>query len=209
MDYNTLILQIRAYAKRDDTFFTSQIPNFINQAINRIYSEAKGIGFEITSQSNLNRNNTLFDKPAGWKETVSFRIIDDRGPSPITSYLYLRPYEFCQSYWPDSTITGTPQFFADYNNYLSYYIAPTPDYPYQVELIYLGLPNFGPGNITNFLTQRYPNLLLYACMLEAMPFLKDDERAPLFESFYNRALENINNDARKLYNDRVSKRDVT
>jgi hypothetical protein len=209
MDYNTLTAQIKAYAKRDDQFFTSQIPNFINQAINRIYSEAKGIGFEITANGNLNINNPIFDKPANWKETVSFKIIDDRGASPITSYLYLRPYEFCQSYWPDRTITGTPQFFADYNNYLSYYLAPTPDYQYTVELIYLGLPDFTAANPRNFLTDRYPNLLLYACMLEAMPFLKDDERAPLFESFYNRALENINNDARKLYNDRVSKRDVT
>lgn len=204
MDYNTLRQQIIDYSKRTDPFFISQIPNFINQAINRIYSEAKNIGFEKVLDGQLDNNRFSFIKPNDWKETVSFSIKIGND----LSVLQLRTLEFCQAYWPNSTITGQPVFYADFNNYNSFYLAPTPDNNYQLRLIYLALPLFNKENPENFLTLRYPSLLLYASMLETVPFLKGDERVPVFESLYNRALQGINKDAEKLYTDRVAKRDV-
>lgn len=204
MDYNSLTEQIKQYSKRTDEFFISQIPNFINQAINRIYSEAKNIGFEKVVTAQLAQNQFLLDKPADWKETVSLTI----SPGSL-SVLQLRTLEFCQAYWPNpSTERSIPLFYADYNNYNSFYLAPTPDQNYFFTLIYLALPLFNAENPTNFLTLRYPSLLLYASMLETIPFLKGDERVPVFESLYNRALQSINKDAEKLYTDRVAKRDV-
>jgi hypothetical protein len=50
-------------------------------------------------------------------------------------------------------------------------------------------------------------LLLYACLLETIPFLKDDERVPVFEALYARALQDINKDTKERYTDRLSKRD--
>lgn len=210
MDYNSLTEQIKQYSKRTDEFFISQIPNFINQAINRIYSEAKNIGFEKvvfsnTPEQQIQANNFLFPKPTDWKETVSFTIIL---PPNDRTILQLRTLEFCQSYWQNPITTGQPIFYADFNNYSSFYLAPTPDQNYNFQLIYLALPLFNAQNPTNFLTVRYPSLLLYASMLETIPFLKGDERVPVFESLYNRALQSINKDAEKLYTDRVAKRDV-
>jgi len=49
-------------------------------------------------------------------------------------------------------------------------------------------------------------LLLYACMMEAIPYLKSDERIPVFESLYKRALESVNSDTNSRYIDRYSKR---
>lgn len=204
MDYNSLTEQIKQYSKRTDEFFISQIPNFINQAINRIYSEAKNIGFEKVVTNRLTQNQFLLDKPADWKETVSLTI----SPGSL-SVLQLRTLEFCQAYWPNpSDNRATPLFYADYNNYSSFYLAPTPDQDYNFTLIYLALPLFNAETPENFLTLRYPSLLLYASMLETIPFLKGDERVPVFESLYNRALQSINKDAEKLYTDRVAKRDV-
>jgi hypothetical protein len=204
MDYTSLTEQIKQYSKRTDEFFISQIPNFINQAINRIYSEAKNIGFEKVVTAQLTQNQFLLDKPADWKETVSLTV----SPGSL-SVLQLRTLEFCQAYWPNPTTErATPLFYADYNNYSSFYLAPTPDQNYFFTLIYLALPLFNAQNTTNFLTLRYPSLLLYASMLETIPFLKGDERVPVFESLYNRALQSINKDAEKLYTDRVTKKDV-
>ena len=47
MNYNELTTQIGIWAKRTDQYFTQQIPLCIDQAINRLYSEAKNIGFAI------------------------------------------------------------------------------------------------------------------------------------------------------------------
>lgn len=204
MNYTSLIEQIKQYSKRTDEFFISQIPNFINQAINRIYSEAKNIGFEKVVFGNLTANQFTLDKPADWKETVSFSITTTDG----RKILKLRTFEFCQSYWPNPNLSETTEFYSDFNNYTSFYLAPTPDQNYNFTLIYLALPLFNADNPENFLTLRYPSLLLYASMLETIPFLKGDERVPVFESLYNRALQSINKDAEKLYTDRVAKRDV-
>ncbi len=54
MNYTTLTEQIKSYANRTDALFNAQIPNFIEQGINRIYSEAKNIGFEIIIKMNIN-----------------------------------------------------------------------------------------------------------------------------------------------------------
>lgn len=205
MDYNSLTEQIKQYSKRTDDFFISQIPNFINQAINRIYSEAKNIGFEKVVFGTLAQNIFNVDKPADWKETVSFTL---SLPPNDRSILQLRTLEFCQAYWPDPITIGQPVFYADFNNYSSFYLAPTPDADYNFQLIYLALPLFNAENPENFLTLRYPSLLLYASMLETIPFLKGDERVPVFESLYNRALQSINKDAEKLYTDRTAKRDI-
>ena len=207
MDYNSLRLQIQNYSNRTDQFFIDQIPDFINQGVNRIYSEAKSIGFEIVLNGNLVINNPLLAKPGNWKETISLSITDNRlNPAP-SSFLLLRSLEFCKSYWPKVTPTSTPEFYANALGYDNFFFAPTPDYAYPMQLIYLGLPLFNVGNPTNFLTLRYPSLLLYACLLETIPFLKDDERVPVFEALYSRALQSVNKDAQKLYTDRVSKRD--
>jgi len=207
MDYNSLRLQIQNYSNRTDQFFIDQIPDFINQGMNRIHSEAKSIGFEIVLNGNLVANNPSLAKPANWKETISLSITDNRlNPAP-SSFLLLRSLEFCRSYWPKATLTSTPEFYANALGYNNFFFAPTPDYAYPMQLIYLGLPLFDAGNPTNFLTLRYPSLLLYACLLETIPFLKDDERVPVFEALYSRALQSVNKDAQKLYTDRVSKRD--
>jgi len=42
---------------------------------------------------------------------------------------------------------------------------------------------------SNWLTEYAPDVLLYASLLEATPFLKDDERVPVWSEMYNRAAQ--------------------
>jgi hypothetical protein len=214
MDYNTLTLQIQNYCNRTDAFFVQQIPDFINQGISRIYSEARSIGFQKIVPANpvFNINNPLITKPIDWKETISLSYTIP-GATPIAVYVLPRSYEFCKTYSPTIVATGNPVFYADYSlpqanvGAGSIFLAPTPAVAYQYELIYLSTPLFNQANPVNFLTDRYPSLLLYACLLETIPFLKDDERVPMFEALYNRALKDINIDTKERYTDRLSKRD--
>lgn len=223
MTYDSLVLLIQKYANRTDEGFTEVIPDLITFAINRIYSEAKHIGFERVAGDNngfplFKENSPFIAKPTDWKETISFSYLQPFNGGNRKIYLSQRTYEFCTTYWPTAGSTGAPLFYANYGNQNanlgnqgessdSFYIAPTPDQDYQGELIYLGLPIFDQANQTNFLTQRYPQLLLYACMVEAIPFVANDERIQVFESEYRRALQNINQDSSSRYTDRTSMRD--
>ena len=102
--------------------------------------------------------------------------------------MYDRGYEFCRSYWPDASKVDVPYYYADYD-YEHYFIAPTPDLQYSFELQYYERPEpLSEDNQTNWTTQYAPQMLLFACLIEAMPFLKTSERIPEFQALYDRAL---------------------
>lgn len=214
MNYTTLTNQILTYANRNEPAFIAAVPDLINQAMSRIYSEAKTIGFQKVTGGNMVPGTAAVLKPQDFKECISFQYTVP-GPNPFSTFLLERTYEFCLTYAPNITLRGQPLFYSTDltvppNNVApaQLFITPTPDINYTYQLTYLSLPPlFNAENSVNYLTDRYPSLLLYACLVEAIPFLKSDERVPVFESLYNRALQSVNNDTQNRYIDRVSKRD--
>ncbi len=217
MNYNTLIDQIQSYANRNEPAFIQIIPDIINQAMSRIYSEATTLGFQKTVNGNMTPDSPNIVKPDDYKSSISFQftIPADGNDPAVTKFLLERTYEFCVLYAPFPVFRGIPLFYSTDLNVpqqqvaiAQFYITPTPTVNYQYQLTYLSFPPlFNQANPVNFITDRYPNLLLYACMMEAIPYLKSDERIPVFESLYKRALEAVNNDTRSRYIDRYSKRD--
>lgn len=61
-----------------------------------------------------------------------------------------------------------------------------------------------PENQTNWLTDYAPDVLLYAILLEAVPFLKNDERIPVWESAYAWGLASFNQQDDARHVDRAS-----
>jgi hypothetical protein len=92
------------------------------------------------------------------------------------TFLFTRAYEYLRSYWPNEAPRRRPLFYADYD-YTHWLIAPTPDQAYPFEVLYYELPQLLDDTVqTNWLTEYAPQLLLYGTLLEATPFLKNDER---------------------------------
>jgi len=122
-----------------------------------------------------------------WRRTKNFGLI----VGAERRYLYTRSYEFLRSYWPDPAQVDVPYYYADYD-YEHFLIAPTPDLQYQFEIQYYETPEqLSLTNQTNWTTQYAPQLLLYAALMEAMPFLKTSERIPEFQGLYDRAIQGI------------------
>jgi hypothetical protein len=69
-------------------------------------------------------------------------------------------------------------------------VAPTPsdDYAYEV-LYYERIQPLDSSNQTNWFTQYAPQALLYGSLLQAMPFLKNDERIPMWQQQYQAIME--------------------
>ena len=94
--------------------------------------------------------------------------------------------------YPNETILGEPEYFADYD-YTLWLMVPCPDANYPIEALYYELPPLlEPERQQNWLTQYAPNALLYACLLEATPFLKNDERIGVWQTFYQEAVAGLN-----------------
>lgn len=122
--------------------------------------------------------------------------------------VFPRSYEYLRQYWPDDTVEGDPEFYADYD-YNHFIVAPTPQMPYPAELNYYELLQLlDDTNQTNWLTDFAPNLLLYGSLLELAPFLKNDERIPVWQTAYDRIASGISQQDIGRMQDRASQRNT-
>lgn len=186
LTYSSLVTDVLAYADRNDTPFIDQIPRFIMLAENRIASEIRGLGFIKVVTGTMTINDPVVTKPARWRETISLNY----GTGALNNsrvFLKLRTYEYCRQYWPDSTEIGAPIYYADYN-YDNYLVVPTPVAAYPFELVYHERPlPLSDTNETNWTTEYAPQLLLYATLLEAAPWLKNYEILPMWQNMFDKA----------------------
>jgi len=196
MTFTTLQQDVRRYLERGTTYASDpvvfeQIPRLINLAERRIARELKIQGFINVVSGTLQAGVAVYDKPDRWRDTVSINI--GTGVNSNTrKVLFSRVYEYLLSYWPDRTATAEPLFYSDYD-YSHWLIAPTPDAAYPFEVLYYELPPLLDDAVqTNWLTEYAPQLLLYGALLEATPFLKNDERIPVWQNKYDRAASMLN-----------------
>lgn len=195
--------QIMTYLKRTDAETFYQQDNFISQAEQLICRESKNIGLETYVSSAFTPGLSVIPKPGRWRRSLTFNFGTGM-TNNIRNQLYYRNYEYVRLFWPDPTITAPPQYYSDYG-YYNIIIAPTPDQAYPFEYAYLQLPEpLSSANQTNWITDYAPDVLFYAILLEAVPFLKNDERIPVWESAYARGLASLNNQDDQRRVDRAS-----
>lgn len=205
MTYTTLVNQVLDYINRSDADTVNEVPNFIYQAQQRICREAKNIGLEVYVTNAFVVGQSVYQKPAQWRRNLTLNYGAGTNNNTRTQ-IYLRSYEFIRDYWPDDTVTAPPLFYCDYG-YSNFLVAPTPDFAYPFELAYLELPNpITPENQTNWLTNYAPDVLLYATLLEAVPFLQNYEQVPNWQQYYDRALASLNTEDDRRVVDRTTDR---
>lgn len=196
LTFTTLQEDVRRYLERgaslvSDPTVYEQLPRLINLAERRCALELKIQGFINVVTDTFTIGQSVYQKPDRWRDTVSMNIgtgteLNSRKP------LLTRGYEYLRAYWPDDSTTGEPVYYGDYD-YSHWLITPTPDAAYPFEVLYYQLPQLlDDENQTNWTTEYIPELLLYATLLEATPFLKNDGRIETWKSFYDRAAAMIN-----------------
>ena len=196
MTFNTLKQDVQRYLERgvtlaSDPIVFEQIPRLINLAERRIARELKVQGFINVVTGTLINGQSVYPKPDRWRDTVSINI--GTGVDQNTrKFLFTRDYEYLRSYWPNAQETDLPVFYSEYD-YSHWLIAPTPDQDYPFEILYYELPPLLDDSVqTNWITEYAPQLLLYGTLVEATPFLKNDERIQVWQSMYDRAAAMLN-----------------
>lgn len=203
MTYDSLLVDVRRYLERgftaeSDAIVYEQLPRLITLGERRIARELKIQGFIRAVTAVLQAGNPVYRKPDRWRDTISM--------SAGGQLIFSRSYEYLRSYWPDAGVTGTPQFYADYD-YYHWKIAPTPATDSELEILYYEQPQLlGEDTQTNWLTEYAPDVLLYATLLEATPFLKKDERIGTWQAMYDRAAQALSGEDLKRIMDRASNR---
>ncbi len=185
MTYDSLVLDIRSYLERTDAATLDKIPTFIMLAEQVIASELKFLGNLTVATSTMVQGQAVIDKPARWRKTVSINVTVAGERRPVL----LRKYEYLREYWPDPDQEGAPEYYCDYD-YTHWLVAPTPDVAYNYEVLYYERSQpLDESNQSNWFTQYAPQALLYGSLLQAMPFLKNDERIPLWKAQYDQVMQ--------------------
>jgi hypothetical protein len=187
MTFDSLVENIQSYLERSDTATLDKIPLFIMLAEQVIASQIKFLGNLTVNTSAMVATQAIIDKPARWHKTVSMNITVAGKRSPVL----LRKYEYLREYWPNASSTSVPKFYCDYD-YTHWLVAPTPASAYSFEVLYYErVQPLDSSNQTNWFTIYAPQALLYGSLLQAMPFLKNDERMGMWQQQYDLIIQTL------------------
>jgi len=194
MTFDSLLGDLGAYiekARVPNTDAFNQRERIVNLSERSIITDMKLQGYEKTLRGQMQLGVPIYAKPDRWRDTVSINIGTGAG-NATRKTVFTRDYEYVRSYWPNEADTGEPVFYSDYD-FNHWLFAPTPDEEYPIEILYYELPPLLDDTTqSNWLTEYAPQLLLYGTLLEATPFLKNDERIGVWQSMYDRAAAMLN-----------------
>lgn len=177
-DYSTLQAEILGWLHRTgDSDFEALAPGFIQLGENRIYRDMRVRQMETALSEAI--ASGVIAVPSGYLEMKNAYI----NGSP-TQKLQRKDAEWIYHNYPTRSSDGTPKFFArEAGNFI---FGPYPDSAYTVKGVYYKkLSALSDTNTTNWLTDDAPDLILFAALCEAAPWMANDERIPLWEKKYD------------------------
>ena len=185
--YANLKTAIATWLDRSD--LTSYIPDFITLAEARINRDLRIRAMEARSLLTLSDGNKYYGLPTGYLQMRNIQINDGSNIIPLE---YITPEMMDR--FKMSDLEGRPVAYTIIGDELLF--APTPDSTKTVEVAYYKkLTTLGDGTggtaTSNWLTTDAPDVLLYGSLLEAEPFVKNDERIPVWLAGYDNAINKL------------------
>ena len=212
--YDTLKQAIKDYTEVDDSVFTTAIlDGFIMAAEYRINNELPMDSDRFVQEGTLSTNNNTINSPAGALFIRGVEVFNSTTDSTGTgSWLEKKDQTYLSEYTDRLTgpegdltsqdVTGFPKYYAMFGGATlktdttsgGLYIAPTPDAAYKFRIYFnkmpVGLGSGNDGNSTTYISNYFPQGLLYACLVEAFGFLKGPmEMLTLYENKYKTSIQ--------------------
>ncbi len=184
--FTTLKTAIQDYTDNTETTFTNQLDRFILNSEERILKECQLDVFRRNATGSAALDTKFLTKPSDFLAPFSLSVVKDSS----NEFLLYKQVTFLQDYTPNPATTGTPEYYADWDD-TTFLIAPTPDDDYSVELHYF----FRPTSITtassgtSWLGDNAELALLYGALVEAYTFMKGEP--DLLKQYNDRYIEAI------------------
>ena len=182
MAYTLANLQddIRSYTEVDDGVFTTGVlDTIIKNAENKIYREADSDDNRFYATSALVNGNRYVTIPGDLRTIRYAQLTDSAGEQ---TFLEKKDTSFMAEYYnTPNTASGIPKYYGNWDAEF-WVVAPTPNAQFSITLAYVKQPL----SITNttqptaapaatngtYTSNKYQDLLLYACLVEAYGYLK-------------------------------------
>jgi|TARA_R100001129_G_scaffold110070_1_gene75512 hypothetical protein len=189
--FTTLKTAIQDYTQNAESTFVSQLSRFIINAEERILKECQLDVFRKNSQGSTTSGNQYLSKPTDFLAQNSLSVIN----SSSKEFLLYKQVTALQDYTPNPTTTGTPKYYADWDND-TFLLAPTPDSAYTVELHYFYRPTSitDSSDGTSWLGTNAELALLYGSLVEAYTFMKGEaDILQLYNARFQESLQWLKN----------------
>ena len=180
--YSELKTAVANWINRDD--LTDRIPEFIALAearFNRMLRVSAMEGLYTADTVKAQRNYNL---PPRYLQMRSLRLNRD----PLVVLTYLTP-EMMDRVWAGSAV-GIPKAYTIKANDI--FLGPAPSSVYEMEMDYFRkFDALSTSTATNWVIINAPDVYLYGSLLEAEPFIMNDQRTALWSAAFYKAIEDI------------------
>ena len=201
--YATLTQAILDYTETDTNVLTSTITNdFIENAEFKILREVPIDAYKKQSIGNLVTGQTTINVPAKTLFVKGVQVYDSTSAATgANRWLEKKDESYLQEYVPstESAARGQPKYYAMFGGATGVsdttsgrlFLAPAPDNTYTFKIHYEAIPDgLSSSNTTTYISQYFPNGLLYACLVEAFSFLKGPiDMLTLYENKYKQEMQ--------------------
>jgi len=173
---------IADYLNRDD--LTAIIPSFITIAEAKFNRKLRTRQMVKRAEGQI--ETAFFAYPSDWLQAKEFQL----NTNPIVRLQFVTEAYGDELKSNRYVSTGQPVYYTITGTQLEF--IPTPDSTYSAELTYYAkIPALSDSNTSNWLLAYAPDLYLYGALLEAAPYLKDDERLAVWSQMYINSLGDI------------------
>ena len=173
---------IADYLNRDD--LTAIIPSFITIAEAKFNRKLRTR--QMIKRANGQIETAFFAYPSDWLQAKEFQL----NTNPIVRLQFVTEAYGDELKANRYVSIGQPAYYTITGTQLEF--IPAPDSTYSAELTYYAkIPALSDANTSNWLLAYAPDLYLYGALMEAAPYLKDDERLPVWSQMYINSLGDI------------------
>lgn len=182
-NYTDLKATVASYLARSD--LTNQIPDFIRLAEVRLRRDLRIRQMLKSATTTTTGGDATVALPGDFLQLRDLFV----DTNPIRDLQYVTPSVLSRN--GRVTESGLPVFYTIMGSEFKF--APTPDTDYTLEILYYSAPDYlTDSNPSNVFLANCPDLVLYASLVEAEPYLMNDARIQLWAGMYDRGLVSLN-----------------
>lgn len=182
MTYDEIKTQVANYLNRSD--LTSQMDMFIDLTeaeINKVIKHQ-----DMMKRAVATADNRYMQLPGDWISAINIEL--NTNDHSVLMQQSIESLDLKRA--SIDNVSGRPEYFAILDDAIE--LCPTPDTTYELQLTYYAtVPGLSSTNTSNFVSEKFPDIYVYGCCKHASIYLMEDERIPLFQGLFDKALEEV------------------
>lgn len=178
-DFSSLKTAVANWLHRSD--LTDRIPDFISLAESRINRLIPTRGTEVETTLTATSGSAFINLPADFNTPVALWL---EAWTPRKLLVLVHPINL-----PYMPISSYPTYWMLLQNQIKFDRLANDNF--NLTFRYIVLSNLSNAAPTNYILTNYPDLYLYATLIEAAPFIRDNETTQMWETRFYKARDEV------------------